>query len=62
MCYGSSEGLPIAIWTDNLHEYLSAKELPAAHYKFVKYPEEDHASVLPESIYEGLEFLYGSTR
>ncbi|BAO56187.1 putative esterase [Nonlabens marinus S1-08] len=62
LCYGSSEGLLITTWTDKLNEYLLTKGLPVDHFKFVKYPDEDHTSVLPESIYEGLEFLYGYSK
>jgi len=57
-CYGESENNGIVKWSNVLNDYLKSKEFSILSYEFVSYDKRDHTSVLPESIYDGIKYLY----
>ncbi|WP_034894757.1 alpha/beta hydrolase [Gillisia sp. Hel_I_29] len=58
MCYGGSEGWSIVNSTDHLLEYFKLNKFDNLEYNFQIYEKEDHMSLLPKSIYDGIEFFY----
>lgn len=58
ICYGDSNDLFIVKSTDKFISYLNSNNINGLKYKFIKYSDDDHVSVLPKAIYDGLEYLY----
>ncbi|MDC7998021.1 alpha/beta hydrolase [Gilvibacter sediminis] len=58
ICYGALNDLFVVKWTDRFVAQLESNPVKGLNYKFVQYPEDDHVSVLPKAIYDGLQFLF----
>lgn len=58
LCYGASETMSIVRSTNNLVEYFKANRMDDLKYRFEIYEKENHTSLLPESIYDGIEYFY----
>jgi len=55
--YGKSESVSIVIPTDRLYNYLRENKI-AQKYRLEVYENDDHISILPKSIYDGIEHFY----
>jgi len=57
ICYGKSESISIVMTTNRLFEYFKKHKLDEV-YKLKVYEDENHTSILPKSIYDGIEYFY----
>jgi predicted alpha/beta superfamily hydrolase len=58
ICYGESENMSIVKSTNHLIEYFKKNMIDNLKYRFETYEKEDHTSLLPKSIYDGIEYFY----
>lgn len=58
ICYGENESMSVSKSTNNLIEYINANEIDNIKYRFEIYNKDDHVSLLPKSIYDGIKYFY----
>jgi predicted alpha/beta superfamily hydrolase len=58
ICYGESENMSIVKSTNHLIKYFKKNMIDNLKYQFQTYEKEDHTSLLPKSIYDGIEYFY----
>ena len=62
ICYGDANDLFIVKSTNKFISYLNSNNINRLKYKFIKYSDDDHVSVLPKAIYDGLMYVYQKQR
>jgi predicted alpha/beta superfamily hydrolase len=58
ICYGETESITIVQTTDRLIKYFEDANFERLTYYFKVYENQDHVSLLPKSIYDGIKYFY----